>query len=134
MKKNWNHLVLAYLATGLAIGAVVTAVALVINFGLSDELKGLIVWLTASALFGLLSLVYECERLSDLTATLIHCPCTIAVALVSGWICGYGDGSVSLLLARMLPCILVLYILIHAFLFVLRRIEVKNLNRKLNGK
>lgn len=131
MKSNNLFNVLMYTAVGIAIGAVVCTLSLLAVHGMTDVLRELTVWLIASAVLGLVSMVYESEHFTDLTATLIHAPVTLAVALIAGWILDYGDGSILLLLTRMVPAIIVLYALIHLFLFVMRRCIVCVLNSHL---
>ena len=131
MKANLFSRAFAYLAAGISIGAVVCTLSLLAAYGMTGVLREMAVWLIASAVIGLVSLVYECERLTDLTATLIHAPVTLGIALLSGWVLGYGDGSVPLLLARMLPTVVILYALIHLFLFLMRCLLVRALNSRL---
>ena len=65
-------------------------------------------------------------------ATLIHAPLTCLTALICGWICGYGEHSVSLLIVRMLPTIAIIYVVIHAILYLLHCASVRSINQKLN--
>ena len=94
----------------------------------------MIIWIVASAVIGLVSMIYELDGLSDVAATLIHAPLTVLVALIAGSIAGYGEGSLVLLLTRMLVPIVILYVAIHLLMFVIRRLTVHNLNDKLSGK
>ena len=134
MKKNTLQLIFTYLIVAVGIGAIVITFSLLVNYGMNDILKQLTVWLIASAVIGLASMVYENVRLSHFTATLIHAPITAAVALCSGWILGYGDGSLTLLLMRMLPTIVVIYAVIHLVLFLFRRAALSDLNHRLQEK
>ena len=131
MKSNHFTTALLYTAAGIAIGAVVCTLSLLATYGMTDVLRQLAVWLIASAILGLVSIVYENEHLTDLTATLIHAPVTLVVALIAGWVLDYGDGSVLLRLTRMVPVIVVFYTLIHLFLFLVRRSIVRSLNSHL---
>lgn len=130
--KNKLENIFLYIAVGIAIGAVICTIGQLAVYGFNDVLKELSVWLIASAVIGLASMVYENENLTDLTATLIHAPITAIVALIAGWIIGYGEGSVMLLVTRMLPTVLVLYALIHLFLFLIRRSIARSINSRLN--
>ena len=134
MKKNTLQLIFTYLIVAVGIGAIVITFSLLVNYGMNDILKQLTVWLIASAVIGLASMVYENVRLSHFTATLIHAPITALVALCSGWILGYGDGSLTLLLMRMLPTIVVIYAVIHLILFLFRRAALSDLNSRLQEK
>ena len=134
MKMSKIQLVMTYLIVSVGIGAIVITLALLASYGMTDILKQFTVWLTASAVIGVASIVYENTTLSHFTATLIHAPITAAVALCSGWILGYGDGSLTLLLMRMLPTIVVIYAVIHLVLFMFRRAALSELNHRLQEK
>ena len=134
MKKKRIPLALSYLIVGVGIGAIAVTISLIITVGLTDILKQILVWLIASGLCGLVSIVYENENLTDITATLIHAPLILLIALCAGWILGYGDGSFSLLLVRMVPVIVLFYVLIHLILFLFRRATVSDINTRLQKK
>ena len=134
MKMSKIQLVMTYLIVAVGIGAIVITLALLASYGMTDILKQLTVWLIASAVIGVASLVYENTSLSHFTATLIHAPITAAVALCSGWILGYVDGSFSLLILRMLPTIIIIYAVIHLVLFLFRRAALSDLNHRLQEK
>ncbi len=105
---------------------------MLINFGMTELLKNFVVWMIGGGIIGLLSLIYENEQLSTLGATLIHAPLTCLTALICGWICGYGDGSILLLVTRMIPFIVGIYIIVHVILYLLRRASVNHINQQLN--
>ncbi|MDO5783430.1 MAG: DUF3021 family protein [Eubacteriales bacterium] len=131
MKHSIIQTSLMYIAVAIAFGAIAITFSLYVNFGMNEMLKQIIVWLIAAALIGLISIVYESDRLTDITATMIHAPITIAVALISGWILNYGDGSFSVLLMRMLPSVLIMYVIIHFVLFLIRRATLREINARL---
>lgn len=131
MNRSIVQTILMYVAVGIAFGAIAITFSLYVNFGMNEMLKQIIVWLIAAALIGLISIIYESDRLTDITATLIHAPVTVAVALISGWILNYGDGSFSVLLMRMLPTVLIMYGIIHLVLFLIRRATLRELNARL---
>lgn len=131
MNRSIIQTILMYVAVGIAFGAIAITFSLYVNYGMTDTLKEIMVWLVAAALIGLISMVYESDRLSDITATLIHAPVTVVVALISGWILNYGDGSFSVLLIRMLPTVLIMYAIIHFVLFLIRRATLRELNARL---
>lgn len=131
MKNTTIQTIFEYMMIGIAFGAIAISFALVINIGMTDTVKQLIVWLIASAIIGLVSIVYESDRFTDITATIVHAPVTCIVALVCGWILDYGDGSFPLLLMRMLPSIVILYAMIHLILFLFRRACTQEINDRL---
>lgn len=73
MKSNNLFNVLMYTAVGIAIGAVVCTLSLLAVHGMTDVLRELTVWLIASAVLGLVSMVYESEHF---TVTIIDCHMT----------------------------------------------------------
>ncbi|MDO4174770.1 MAG: DUF3021 family protein [Eubacteriales bacterium] len=132
MNKNTTlQTILGYMMIGIAFGAIAVTFSLYVNLGMNDILKEIIVWLVAAAVIGLISVIYENDHLTHLMATIIHAPITCIVALLCGWILDYGDGSVSLLLMRMLPSIIIIYVVIHLILFIFRRITLRKINNHL---
>lgn len=131
MKASKIQILFLYAIVGIGIGSIVSTIILTLVFGMTELIQNLIVWLIASAIFGLISLVYESERLTFLTATCIHAPVVFIIALVSGWILGYGEGSIVLLLERMMPRIVLTYIIVHFVLFLIRRTAVQDVNSRL---
>ena len=123
-----------YVVFAVGLGAMISTAAIVMNMGMTEELRQVIIWMAASAVIGLVSLIYEAESLNDVTATLIHAPLTAATALIAGSIAGYGDGSFTLLLVRMGIPIIVIYVGVHLLMYGIRRATVRSLNEKLSGK
>lgn len=131
--KKWNPMnVFSYCMIGVGFAAISVAIGMYINLGMTEILKNFVVWMIGGAIIGLLSLIYETEQLSNVKATLIHAPLTCLIALICGWICGYGEHSVSLLIVRMLPTIAIIYVVIHAILYLLHCASVHSINQKLN--
>lgn len=132
MKKSIVNLLFTYVFVGIGIGAAIVTPITILQAGISPVLMEIAVWLVAAAVIGLVSLVYEIETLSDLSATAIHAVCTLCTALAAGTLLDYGDGSFSLLLTRMLPVIVILYAAIHLVFFLIRRATVHSINDKLS--
>lgn len=131
--KKWNPMnVFSYCMIGVGFAAISVAIGMYINLGMTEILKNFVVWMIGGAIIGLLSLIYETEQLSNVKATLIHAPLTCLTALICGWFCDYGDGSVVLLITRMLPFILMIYIIVHVVLYLLNRASVNHINQQLN--
>ena len=131
MKKNTILTPILYMMVGIAFGAIIITVSLYASGDMNDTLKEIIIWLIASAVIGLISTIYESDRFTDITATLVHAPVTFIVALISGCMLDYGDGSVLLLIQRMLPVIVIIYVVIHLVLFLFRRAALREVNRHL---
>ncbi len=134
MKKSIINLIFTYVFVGIGIGAAIVTPITVLQAGMSPALKAIVVWLVASAVIGLVSLIFEVESLSQLSAIVIHAVCTLCTALVAGTLLDYGDGSFPLLLTRMLPVIIILYAAIHLVFFLIRRDTVHSINDKLSNK
>ena len=54
------------------------------------------------------------------------------ITLTAGWILDYGNGSFILLLTHMVPTFIIIYAVIHLFLFIIRRSIAHSLNSHLN--
>jgi hypothetical protein len=134
MKMSKLQMTLSYMIVAVGIGSIAVTLSLLFALGLTDVLKQILVWLIASAIIGIVSMIYESERLTDLTATCLHAPATCLVALCSGWILDYGDGSLVLLVSRMLPTIVFFYAAIHLILFLFRRASAADINTRLQKK
>lgn len=133
--KKWNPMnVFSYCMIGVGFAAISVAIGMYINLGMTEILKNFVVWMIGGAIIGLLSLIYETEQLSNVKATLIHAPLHRLTALIVGWICGYGEHSVSLLIVRMLPTIAIIYVVIHAILYLLHCASVRSLNQNSTNK
>ena len=117
--KKWNPMnVFSYCMIGVGFAAISVAIGMYINLGMTEILKNFVVWMIGGAIIGLLSLIYETEQLSNVKATLIHAPLTCLI--------------VSLLIVRMLPTIAIIYVVIHAILYLLHCASVRSINQKLN--
>lgn len=131
MKKN----LIPYAITGMGIGFPVTLICMMTIGGFNAVVAEFLTWLVASALFGILSGVIF-DKNSDLilpAAIALHCLGCLAVAVTAGWICGYADSFLELLMG-ILPVFLIVYVLIYLFSFLSMKRYEKKINQELNQK
>ena len=132
MKKQ-NMSWLDYALQGTGIGFPVTALCLILIGGWSDMAKGILIWMAASALFGLFSgLFFTRCSLSLPVATGLHFLCCLAVAAAAGWLCGYTD-SLLALATGILPLFLVIYVVLYLLIYFGMKREEKRINQALEG-
>ena len=106
-----------YLQAGLAIGFVATAISMVVIQGVNDVTKQILVWMAASAIFGLVSMIFMNDRISLPLATLIHFVVCASVAIGAGVLLGYADNLWSLI-AGMTPVFLVIYLVVSVVIYL----------------
>lgn len=82
--KGFQNVIL-YIVVGLGIGSVVSTAGLVLMGNLDGTLRQVIAWLCASACYGLISLVYETEKLSLRLVQAIHLLGCLGVTLFAAW-------------------------------------------------
>ena len=125
--------VVHYLGTGLAVGSVTTCVCLAAMNGMDGTLLQVMAWLCASALYGLVSIIFEAESLPLPLAIGIHLLLCLGITLGTGYLLGYSAQFGSLFLA-IIPVFLVLYGLISAGIWLYSRHCARDTNDRLAGK
>ena len=130
-----NHVSwMSYALNGTGIGFPVTVLCMLLIGGYNGASRELLVWLVASALFGLTSgLFFRKEDLNLLTATALHFVCCLGIASGAGWLCGYADSFLELLTA-MLPLFLVIYIAVYLAVFFAMKREAARINKALEAE
>lgn len=83
-KKVLNHI-----GVGLAVGSVVSCACLALMAGVDGTLAQVLAWLGASALYGLISLIYDAEAIPLPLAIGLHVLLCLAVTLGTGLLLGY---------------------------------------------
>ncbi len=129
MKKNipWVE----YALSGTGIGFPVTAVCMLLIGGFSQATKELLIWVTASALFGITSgLFFQKLNLKLLTATVLHFVCCLLIGSCAGWLCGYADSFLELL-AGMVPVFVLVYAIVYLCIYLGMKREAERINRAL---
>lgn len=117
--------------TGIGIGMPVTILCMALIGGWSDAVKEVLVWLVASALFGVLSLIFNSGKLNLILSTAIHCVGCLAVTCTACTINGYSNNFFDMLLA-VLPVFVVVYVVIYASALISAKKEAKKITESLN--
>ena len=133
MKKN-NVSWISFALNGTGIGFPITALCMLLIGGYNQATQELLVWLTASVLFGLVSgLFFQKLNLKLLTATALHFACCLTIASTAGWLCGYADGFLELL-GAMVPLFLLVYVAVYLAVFLAMKKEAEQINKALEAE
>lgn len=133
MKKN-NESLFSFALAGTGIGFPVTVLCMTLIGGFNQATRELLIWLAASALFGLTSgLFFQNLNWKLLTATALHFVCCLVIASTAGWLCGYGESFLKLLWA-ILPVFLLIYIVVYLVVFFAMKQEAKKINKTLDAE
>lgn len=131
MKKN-HCFVGQFVMSGLAVGFPVTVVCMGLIGGFTGPVKEFLIWMVASALFGLVSgLVFYKFNVHLIAATALHCVCCLLIAATACTLCGYGESFGEILLS-VLPVFVVVYAVIYGCIYAAMRWEAKKINDELN--
>ena len=133
MKKN-NNSWISYALTGTGIGFPITALCMLLIGGYNQATRELLIWMAASALFGLASgLFFQKDNLKLLTATALHFLCCLVIASTAGWLCGYADSFLALL-GSILPVFVLVYLVVYLSVFFSMRREAERINKALDAE
>lgn len=129
MKTNYVE----YAVVGMGIGFPITLVCMTLVGGFNDVVAEFLVWMIASALYGVLSgvLFYRKNDLSLPAEMALHCLGCLIVTVAAAAICGYVDSVLTILLG-VLPVFVVIYALVYAFCIFLMKENEKQINQALN--
>lgn len=120
--------------TGMGIGFPVTLLCMTLIGGYNQVLQEFLVWMGASALYGLLSVLLDSKKL-DLpmpVAVGLHFVGIVAITMGAALICGYVSGLESIL-AILLPTF-VIYLVVCGLFFWLMKKDEKQINKALEQK
>lgn len=132
MKKS-PFLMLNAALTGIGYGIPVTIMCMALIGGWQEPLGEFTVWTAASALIGLLSaMTFGSERLNLPGALGIHGLGTLAIVVLSCWLCGY-DSNPLAILSGILPLFLVIYGVIYGINYFVIKQEEKRVNAALDS-
>ncbi len=133
MKKN-NDSWISFALNGTGIGFPVTALCMLLIGGYNPVIREILVWMVASALFGLASgLFFQKQNLNLLTATALHFVCCLSIASGAGWLCGYADSFLALL-GGMVPVFVLVYAVVYLSIFCIMKREAKQINKALEAE
>ena len=132
MKKKFVDLAVQILVA-VGIGAIVSTICM--YFANSDPivretLKNTAAWLVASALFGLISKIYDKDSMSLPVAMAIHMGGCLIITLATCWLLGYASFGGNFFLA-IVPVFLLIYAVIAGFCFWADHKSAEEVNRKL---
>lgn len=132
MKINSAHIIQSVLS-GLGIGFPVTLVCMTAIGGFNDVTREFLVWMVASALFGLLSgiLLHSSIDLPLPASMGLHCLGCFCVTVAAATIIGYAD-SFGALITSILPAFIVVYVMIYAVCYAIMKHQEKKINEALN--
>lgn len=119
--------------SGIGIGMPVTIICMLILGGWNETIKEFLVWLVASALFGVLSILFKNSRISLPIITAIHCVGCLIITCTACAINGYSDSFWSILIS-VLPVFVVVYAAIYITTLIAAKAEAKKINEALNSK
>ncbi len=127
-----KNIILACIS-GIGIGMPVTIICMALIGGWNPIIKEFAVWLTASALFGVLSLFFNSNKMNLILSTVIHCAGCLGITCAACTIIGYSDNFFEILLS-VLPVFAVVYAVIYGVTFINAKKEAKKITESLNKK
>lgn len=118
---------------GMGFGFPATLLCMTLIGGFNPVVKEFLVWMVASALYGLVSvLVFNSKKEMALPlAMALHCVGCLAVTVAAVFVCGYVESILSFLLG-VLPVFVIVYAVITGVSLLMMKIEEKRINEKLN--
>lgn len=119
-----------YARTGLLIGMAILLAMQWIDPADHRIATEMTVWLLASVIYGVSTMLFNVERLSLLAATVLHFLLEYVVTVLCCLYLGYGATLEEAALGC-LPLFVVLYVLIYVGSFISIRIQMKRINQKL---
>lgn len=132
MKEKFLDLLRGVLVS-VGIGAIVSTICMLAanpDPVVQETLKNTGAWLIASALYGLLSRIYDKESLSLPLAMAIHMGGCLVITLATCWLLGYGELGGNFFLA-IVPVFVVIYIVIFSVIFWAEHKDARKMNEKL---
>ena len=126
--------VLEHVGVGLAIGAVASTACMALLGGLDGTLIQVMAWLAASALMGIVSLIYDIEALSLPLAIGLHAALCFGISLGTGYLLGYGEYFGPRFALLMLPCFLLIYLVVSLCIWLYGRHYARTTSERLAKK
>ena len=118
---------------GMGFGFPATLLCMALIGGFNPMLKEFAVWMVASALYGLVSvLVFNSKKeMAMPLAMVLHCAGCLIITVAAVFVCGYAESILSFLLG-VLPVFVIVYAVITGVSLLMMKIEEKRINEKLN--
>lgn len=119
---------------GMGFGFPITVLCMTLMGGYNEIVAGLLVWVVASALYGILSgIMFSAKNEMALPAALgLHCLGCLLITAGAAYICGFVTDPVSFLLV--LAVFAVIYAVVFALCILMMKRNEKQVNRMLNDK
>jgi len=129
-----NNNLVRYCIVGMGIGFPVVVLCMILFGGFSGVMAEFLVWMIASALYGILSgIMYDAKIEWPLPALLgIHCLGCLFITLCACLICGYIAGAADLL--PILAAFVLIYLAVYALCFFAMKRSEKQINQALKEK
>lgn len=121
------------IVSGIGIGMPVTIICMTLFGGWNAVIKEFLVWLVASALFGLLTNLFNIQKLSLPLITIIHCLSCMVITCGACAILGYTNNLMQFAL-YVLPIFIVVYAVIYTVTLINAKVEAKKINEALQSK
>lgn len=119
--------------TGAGIGSIITTICLYFMAGEICKTRDFAVWITASAVIGILTLLMYSDKLNLIVATLIHFVFSFVIVFSASLICEYGSNAIEII-KNILPVFLILYLVIYIAFFLISKLNEKKINNSLKEK
>lgn len=120
--------------TGMGIGFPITLLCMTLIGGYNPVVRELLIWMSASALYGLLSVAMDSKKF-DMPLPLsigLHFFGIVAITMGAALLCGYVSGMGSVL-AILLPTV-VIYLVVCGLCYWLMKKDEKQINKALQEK
>ncbi len=131
MKKVFN--ILEFALVGAGIGSIITTICISAIAGEICRTKDFAVWITVSAIIGIVTKIMYSDKINLIISTIIHLCVSFVSVLSASYICGYGNTLVELV-KNILPVFLIIYLVIYVIIFVASKLNEKAVNTALNDK
>jgi len=119
---------------GMGFGFPITLLCMILVGGYNPVMKEFLVWMAASALYGMLSTVMDSERIDlPLPASIgLHALGCLAITMGAALLCGYIK-SVADVLPILIPAVII-YVVVCLICFLLMKQNEKQINKALEEK
>ena len=119
---------------GMGFGFPITLLCMILIGGYNSVMKEFLVWMAASALYGVLSTIMDEKQFDMLLPVSVgaHFFGCVAITMGAAWLCGY-IGSVADVLPILIPVILI-YFVVYFICFLLMKQNEKAVNKALEEK
>lgn len=126
--------ILEHVGVGLAVGAVASTACMALLGGLDGTLVQVMAWLAASALMGIVSLIYDIEALPLPLTIGLHAALCFGISLGTAYLLGYGEYFGHRFVLLMIPCFLLIYLVVSLCIWLYGRYYARTTSERLAKK